>query len=222
VLARLAAASCVEPNAHEDRIVRKLNLIQAIPENVMSETQPALLTQKKADYVFPALGIATLALGFYQGFVRGSGSVLVFILLGGSIVFFAIALYPLLKRCGDQIAVAFSAVLHWAIKVEARPATKPGTRPEKKSAIENLMDARLGDLCSADCLNDPEGAGRIVAQAIVRAQAAIATTTTSQPDVELQLETKPINEGALSLPAGMSPVEIAGPESATLGKLKNG
>jgi hypothetical protein len=216
----------VEPNADEVGIVRKLNLIQAIPENVMSETQPALLTQKKADYVFPALGIAALALGLYQGFVRGGGSVLVFILLGGSIVFFAIALYPLLTRCKDQVAIAFSAVLHSAAKVETRPATKPGTRPDEKSAIVILMNTRLGDLCGDDFLNDPERAGRIVAQAIVRAQAEIATTTmtmtTSQPDAELKSETQPIDEGALSLSAGMPPVEIAGPESATLGKLKNG
>jgi len=80
--------------------------------------------------------------------------------------------------------------------IEAKPATKVETKPEAEveskrgaapepenniepgteinPAFEKLINTRLGDLLLADLLKDPERAGRIVAQAIAKAEELVA------------------------------------------------
>jgi hypothetical protein len=68
------------------------------------------------------------------------------------------------------------------VKVEAQPEAKAETRPEAKSEIQEeasadvkrLMNTTLGELLLTTLLKDPEGAGRIVAQAIIQAEAPMA------------------------------------------------
>jgi len=51
---------------------------------------------------------------------------------------------------------------------------KSAPPPQANPDIAKLMNTTLGDLLLAACLKDPEGAGRIVAQAIVQAEGGMS------------------------------------------------
>lgn len=187
----------------------------------MPQTQPVGLAQKKSDYTLLALGTAALVLGFYVGFARPSDTVLVFALLGGSVVLFVAALSRLLKRLGYRVVIVSSAEVRPAASAVTRPVAKREIRPNSTGSVADLMNTRLGDLFGADRIDDPEAAGRIVVQAIIRAQAPIATAKTNDPAAERQPETKTINKEPHNLSAVVSSVDSAGSDSAALAKLKN-
>jgi len=62
------------------------------------------------------------------------------------------------------------------IKEEPQPQAKDDSAIDVKPEIVTLMNTKLGDLLMASLLKDPEGAGHVVAKAIVKAVAPIEDT----------------------------------------------
>lgn len=167
-----------------------LNLISDALENVMRQTQPVGLAQKKSDYTLLALGTAALVLGFYVGFARPSDTVLVFALLGGSVVLFVAALSRLLKRLGYRVVIVSSAEVRPAASAVTRPVAKREIRPNSTGSVADLMNTRLGDLFGADRIDDPEAAGRIVVQrsSALKRRSRLRRLTIRPPNVSLRLK----------------------------------
>jgi len=62
------------------------------------------------------------------------------------------------------------------IKAEPQPQAKVESAIEFKAEIVTLMNTKLGDLLMASLLQDPVGAGHVVAKAIIKAVAPIEDT----------------------------------------------
>jgi hypothetical protein len=170
----------------------------------MTEPQPLSPVQRKICTGFPALGAAMLALGLYLGFGRDAGSGYVFALLGGSAALFAVALSVLWKSQAVRGSVGVTSAPKLEAKtqptaepkadvkvltkiepkVEAKAQPKLVTPPDANSDIAKLMNTTLGDLLLATYLKDPEGAGRIVAQAMIQAEATIAVKKAPETKAE--------------------------------------
>src|ERR1039458_2979915 len=94
----------------------------------MPEPKPLSPAQKKICYIFQSLGAVMLAFGLYMGFVKDSGSVFVFALLGGSVALFAVPLSMLLKLRPYRILDPAKA----ESKPEAKAESKLGTKSEER------------------------------------------------------------------------------------------
>jgi hypothetical protein len=112
-----------------------------------------------------------LAFGLYMGFVKDSGSVFVFALLGGSVALFAVPLSMLLKLRPYRILDPAKAESKPEAKAESKPGTKTEPMPEAKAESKPetkaepmpdantdappLMNTTLSDLLLAALIKDP-------------------------------------------------------------------
>jgi len=146
---------------------------------------------------------------------QNGNSVFVFALLGGSVVLFAVALFLLLKLPAYRILDTAKADPKPGAIAESQPEVKAEPQPEAKvelkteattesqsedeaviqpeanTDVATLMNTKLGDLLLASLLKDPDSAGRIVAQAIIQAEASTNEEEVSRPEAELKPEAKP-------------------------------
>jgi hypothetical protein len=78
-----------------------------------------------------------------------------------------------------------------AAKAEPPPETKamPIPEPGENTDITKLMHTTLGDVLLAGILKDPQGAGRMIAEAITHAEAPIAVAKTPEGNAEPNSET---------------------------------
>ena len=137
----------------------------------MPEPKPLSPAQKKICYIFQSLGAVMLAFGLYMGFVKDSGSVFVFALLGGSVALFAVPLSMLLKLHPYRILDPAKAESKPEAKAESKPGTKTEPMPEAKAESKPetkaepmpdantdappLMNTTLSDLLLAALIKDP-------------------------------------------------------------------
>ncbi len=137
----------------------------------MPEPKPLSPAQKKICYIFQALGAVMLAFGLYMGFVKDSGSVFVFVLLGGSVALFAVPLSMLLKLHAYRILDPAKAESKPGTKTEPMPEAKAESKPETKTEpmpeakaeskpVTNtdappLTNTTLSDLLLAALIKDP-------------------------------------------------------------------
>src|ERR1035437_4978412 len=145
----------------------------------MPEPKPLSPAQKKICYIFQSLGAVMLAFGLYMGFVKDSGSVFVFALLGGSVALFAVPLSMLLKlrpyRILDPAKAESKPEAKAESKPKAKPESKPGTKtepmpeakaeskpetkaepmPDANTDAPPLMNTTLSDLLLAALIKDP-------------------------------------------------------------------
>jgi hypothetical protein len=79
-------------------------------------------------------------------------------------------------------------------KVAPPAQVKAGPEPDDNTDVAKLMNTTLGDVLLAGVLKDPQGAGRIIAEAITHAETPIAAAKTPEgkagPKSEIAAETK--------------------------------
>ena len=137
----------------------------------MPEPKPLSPAQKKICYIFQSLGAVMLAFGLYMGFVKDSGSVFVFALLGGSVALFAVPLSMLLKlrpyrildpakaeskpeaKAESKLGTKTESMPE--AKAESKPETKAEPMPEANTDAPPLMNTTLSDLLLAALIKDP-------------------------------------------------------------------
>lgn len=164
----------------------------------MPEIQGLTPAQMRVSCVCLAIGAVTLAWGIHMGFTKDSGSIIAIVLLG-SVVLFAVALWPFLKlykfplfnfnkasppaaktepqpevQAQPEATSKVQAGAKSEIEPEVKPIppakAEPQPRIDAKTDVAKLMNTTLGELLLAALTKDPEAAGRFVAQAISRAQ----------------------------------------------------
>jgi hypothetical protein len=91
-------------------------------------------------------------------------------------------------------------------KVAPPAQVKAGPEPDDNTDVAKLMNTTLGDVLLAGVLKDPQGAGRIIAEAITHAETPIAAAKTPEgkvgPKSETAAETK--DETKAKAPANLT------------------
>ncbi len=165
----------------------------------MPEPQPLSPAKMKVCYIFLALGAVTLAFGLYMGFMKDGGSVVVFVLLGGSIALFALALLPHAKLYTYRIFNSATAEPQPEAKTEPQPKAK--AEPEAEGKTEPQPEAKIEPQPKATAEPQPEATAEPQPEAKAE----------SQPEAKIEVATlMNTTLGELLLATLIKDPEIAG------------
>jgi outer membrane biosynthesis protein TonB len=168
----------------------------------MPEPQPLSPAKMKVCYIFLALGAVTLAFGLYMGFMKDGGSVVVFVLLGGSIALFALALLPHAKLYTYRIFNSATAEPQPEAKTEPQPKAK--AEPEAEGKTEPQPEAKIEPQPKATAEPQPKA----TAEPQPKATAEPQPEATAEPQPEAKAESQP-----------EAKIEVATLMNTTLGEL---
>jgi H+-transporting ATPase len=82
---------------------------------------------------------------------------------------------------------------------EAKPGTEAEPKPEAKADVAALLNTTFGEILVAGLVKDPEDAGRLIAQGIIRTEARIAAAKTPEaepapePEPEAKAKAQPVS-----------------------------
>ena len=173
----------------------------------MPEPQPLSPAKMKVCYIFLALGAVTLAFGLYMGFMKDGGSVVVFVLLGGSIALFALALLPHAKLYTYRIFNSATAEPQPEAKTEPQPKAK--AEPEAEGKTEPQPEAKIEPQPKATA--EPQSKATAEPQPEATAEPQPEAKAESQPEAKIEVATlMNTTLGELLLATLIKDPEIAG------------
>jgi H+-transporting ATPase len=88
-------------------------------------------------------------------------------------------------------------------EAKAKPKPEAEAKPEARADVAALLNTTFGEILVAGLVKDPEDAGRLIAQGIIRTEARIAAA--KAPEAEAAPELKPKPEAKAKTPSASTP-----------------